>query len=97
MNSNRGERKGVLSHGYQLHYSVGSWSSSESAANVCRTSILGARIADLAISFVGSVQIFSRKTSTSLKNSALVAYPVQAVLLNFSVEYTKGLIQSGTD
>lgn len=34
--------------------------------------------------FVAFVQMFSHKTASSLKNSALVVYPVHAVLLNFN-------------
>lgn len=40
------------------------------------------------------VQVFSDKTATSLISSALVAYPAHVVLLNFSEEYKKKLIQS---
>lgn len=44
------------------------------------------------ISFDGFVQILSRKPTTSLKSSALVPYPLHAVLLNFRKEFKYRLI-----
>lgn len=41
------------------------------------------------------VQIFSVKTSSSLEDSALVTYPIHAVLLSFRDVYKKWLVQSG--
>lgn len=45
--------------------------------------------------FVGFAQIFSDKTATSRKGSALVAYPVHAVLLNLSIGTRQWLIDQG--
>lgn len=53
------------------------------------------RTTSLPASFVRFVQIFSEQTVTSLKSSALVAFPVHLVLLSFGKEYKKRLIQSG--
>lgn len=46
-------------------------------------------------SFVGLVQLYSDKTATTLKANALVAYPIHAVLLNFSLTHRRFLIDNG--
>lgn len=46
-------------------------------------------------SFVGMLQLYSDKTATTLKASATVAYPVHLVLLNFTAEYRRHLIDHG--
>lgn len=50
---------------------------------------------DLPRLFVLSVQIFSDKSATSLRNFAFVAYPVYAVFVNFSKEYKACVFQNG--
>lgn len=46
-------------------------------------------------SFVWFIQIYSIETATRLKISGLLSCPVHMVLLNFSKEKMKSLVQSG--
>lgn len=46
-------------------------------------------------SFVELVEWFSDKPSSALKRSAVVLYPVHAVLLNFNDSYKRWLVQNG--
>lgn len=45
--------------------------------------------------FVALVQVYSDKPATTLKANATVAYPVNTVLLNFSKEFRRYLIDHG--
>ena len=47
------------------------------------------------VSFGGYLQIFTDKTSSSLKHNSFCAYPVHAVLLNFSREHRLWLVENG--
>lgn len=49
---------------------------------------------DLSRSFLGFVELVSNKAATNLKRSAIVAYSVHTVLLDFSKEHKVRLIQS---
>lgn len=49
---------------------------------------------DLPRSSVRILQIFLDKTVKSKRGSVLVAYPVRVLLLNFSKEYSKRVIQN---
>lgn len=54
-----------------------------------------ARENEMPKSFSGLIQIYSDKTATSLKCSALVAYPVHVVWLNFTARQRRYLIDHG--
>ena len=46
-------------------------------------------------SFAGLLQVYSDKSSTSLKSSAIVAYPIHVTLLNFSAPLRRHCIRTG--
>lgn len=52
--------------------------------------VCGERAVENRESFVGFLQIFSDKTATTLKITALVTYPPHAILLNVSLRQWYG-------
>lgn len=46
-------------------------------------------------SFVDIIQIYSDKTATTLKSNPIVVYPAEIVLLNFTSDFQKFLINHG--
>lgn len=47
------------------------------------------------MSFVGMVEVYSNNTATTLKGNAIVAYPVHFVLLTFTKEFRRYLVDHG--
>lgn len=92
--SNGEERVDVASSACELLWSFGSYCSSESVPNVCRSSILKRRLAWPTDIIFWFIKISSNKTTTGLERSALLAYPVLMVLLIINKKYKNRLIQS---